>query len=247
MVRSMVVLAAGTVALVGVAYEFGMKPWRRRWLAGPDAAERALPGDDVVADADFCQTMAITIDAPPSAVWPWLTQQGYGRAGWYSYDAMDMRGHSSREIRPELQHLVVGDSVPFAPGLGFRVEALEPGHALVLSADSEALAAPGGGSPEPAGEPTEREGAGLGLVGKLADANAGAFRMSWAFVLEPVATGRTLLLERFRTRATPGPATVLVRPIVDNGHFLMTRKHLLGIKERAERTPGAPGAAAGAA
>jgi hypothetical protein len=61
--------------------------------------------------------------------------------------------------------------------------------------------------------------------------------MTWAFVLEPAGSGRTRLIERFRTRATPGPATPLVRPIVDNGHFLMTRKHLLGIRQRAERTP----------
>jgi len=237
MVRRILVLATGVVALVAVAHELGMKPWRRRWLANPDESARVLPGDLIVPDADFSQTMAITIDAPPAAVWPWLLQLGYGRAGWYSYDAIDMRGRSSREIRPELQQLSVGGSVPFAPGLEFRVEALEPERALVLSADSEALAAPGSGSPEPGAEPAEREGAALGLVGKLADANAGAFRMTWAFVLEPVDTGRTRLLERFRTRATPGPATVFVRPIVDNGHFLMTRKHLLGIRQRAERTP----------
>ena len=231
--RRMLALATGAVAFVVAAHEFGMKPWRRRWLAGPDESSRELPGDSLVADADSCQTMAVSIDAPPSAVWPWLMQLGYGRAGWYSYDAIDMRGRSSREIRPEFQQLEVGDQVPFAPELGFRVEFINPDHALVLSADSESLAATGTG---PQGA-AEREGAGLRLVGTLSDANAGAFRMTWAFVLEPVGIGRTLLLERFRTRSTPGPAAALVRPIVDNGHFLMTRKHLLGVKQRAEQAP----------
>jgi hypothetical protein len=31
-------------------------------------------------------THAVTIDAPPSAIWPWIVQAGYGRAGWYTHE-----------------------------------------------------------------------------------------------------------------------------------------------------------------
>lgn len=60
------------------------------------------------------------------------------------------------------------------------------------------------------------------------------FQMSWTFVLEPVEHGRTRL-ERFWTRITPGPATLVVGQLFDVSHFLMTRKQLLGIRDRAER------------
>jgi hypothetical protein len=228
MLRSVLTTVTGAVALGAAAYELGYRPWRRRWLAGPEESARGLPGDALVPDADFNQTMAITIDAPASAVWPWLLQMGYGRAGWYSYDAIDMIGRSVRDVRLDLQQLEVGETIPFAPGMGFRVEILEPQRALVLYADSETAAAPKDAVPE-------AEGAGLKLAGLLSDANASAFRLTWAFVLEPAGVGRTRLLERFRTRATAGPATPFVRPVVDVGHFLMTRKHLLGIRERAEQ------------
>jgi hypothetical protein len=36
--------------------------------------------------ADIVATRAIGIDAPPSAIWPWLVQMGSGRAGAYTYD-----------------------------------------------------------------------------------------------------------------------------------------------------------------
>ena len=48
-------------------------------------------------------THAITIDAPPEAVWPWLVQLGSGRAGWYAYDHIDNGGRPSatgRRVTP---------------------------------------------------------------------------------------------------------------------------------------------------
>src|SRR6185369_12325462 len=83
------------------------------------------------------ETRGITIDAVVEDVWPWLMQLGYGRGGWYSYDKLDMKGHSATEILPEWQGLQVGDTVPTHPDGGFEVRALEPGRALVLYVDSE--------------------------------------------------------------------------------------------------------------
>jgi hypothetical protein len=51
-----------------------------------DEAARPLPGDDLFDAADIVATRAIGIDAPPSAIWPWLVQMGPGRAGAYTYD-----------------------------------------------------------------------------------------------------------------------------------------------------------------
>jgi hypothetical protein len=106
-----------------------VRPWALRWGATEEEAARPLPGDEVVAKADFVATRAITIDAPPDQVWPWLVQIGSGRAGWYTYDRIDNAGvPSATEILPELQQLQVGDLIPMVAGkdIGLRVKELEP-------------------------------------------------------------------------------------------------------------------------
>ena len=98
------------------AYARIVRPWALRWGATKEEAALPLPGDQVVAKADFVATRAITIDAPPDQVWPWLVQIGSGRAGWYTYDRIDNAGvPSATEIIPELQRLAVGDLIPWWP------------------------------------------------------------------------------------------------------------------------------------
>jgi hypothetical protein len=50
---------------------------------------RPLRVDAMIPDPLFTSTQAVTIDAPPEQVWPWIAQMGAGRAGWYSWDAID--------------------------------------------------------------------------------------------------------------------------------------------------------------
>ena len=74
---------------------------------------RPLPVDSLVAEPIFTSTHAITIDAPPKQVWPWIAQMGAGRAGWYSWDAIDNGGTpSATSIRPDFQTIVAGDVMP---------------------------------------------------------------------------------------------------------------------------------------
>jgi hypothetical protein len=87
-----------------------------QWGATQVEAASALPGDGLLPHAQYKSTRAITIDAPPEAVWPWLVQVGCLRAGWYSNDLLDNLGHpSATTILPELQHLEVGQWVPMSP------------------------------------------------------------------------------------------------------------------------------------
>jgi hypothetical protein len=240
MLKWIVGLTAGVAVSAAAGYQLAYKPWRQQWDAGPDESARTLPGDELVQNAEFTKTNAVTIEAPPSAVWPWLLQMGYGRGGWYSYDAIDMQGHSAREIRPDLQELQVGQLIPFAPKMGFRVDVLEPERSMVLYLDNELVEAQERAAKEAVeeGEPADEQASGLKVVGGIAGANMSEFRVSWAFVLDPLEGGRTRLLERFRTWTTPGPAAAITGPLIDHGHFLMTRKQLLGIKERAEMKAG---------
>ena len=87
-----------------------------RWGATAAEFASALPGDDLCVRARFECTRAVTIDAPPEAVWPWLVQVGCLRAGFYSNDLLDNLGFpSAREIIEEFQHLEVGQWVSMAP------------------------------------------------------------------------------------------------------------------------------------
>ena len=90
--------------------------WHLRWGATPAEVAAALPGDALLPRAHYRSTRAITIDAPPDAVWPWLVQVGCLRAGFYSNDLLDNLGHpSATTILPELQDLQVGNWVPMSP------------------------------------------------------------------------------------------------------------------------------------
>jgi len=117
--------------------------WRKcclTWGATADEVSGQMPGDDLMPDPDVQTTRAITIEAPPGAIWPWLVQMGSGRGGAYTYDWIEnlfaLNMHSANEILPEFQDLKVGDALPLgskAPRL--RVEVLDPDRALVVRSE----------------------------------------------------------------------------------------------------------------
>jgi hypothetical protein len=112
------------------------RDWHQRWGATETELRAAMPGDDVIEDVAYLATRAITIDAPPEAVWPWLVQVGCLRAGFYADDLLDNLGHpSAREILPEFQHLEVGQWVPMSPTptdtTAFKIAAFEENRWLL--------------------------------------------------------------------------------------------------------------------
>lgn len=187
-----------------------LRPWYTRW--GTSAGERAatLPGDELVPQAHYRMDHAVTIDAPASAVWPWVIQLGQDRAGFYSYAWLEnLAGAEIRNadrIVPEWQHREVGDLVRamppdwlggrFGKDVGWRVARLDSGRALVLE--------------------------------------------NWgAFVVHPIDERTSRLHVRIRGDGTPSVASTLLAPagllIFEPMHFVMERGMLLGIKRRAER------------
>ncbi len=123
---ALVLIATGLIAVGFVGF---YRPWQLSWGATLDEVAREMPGDDVVSGPNFKATRAVTIDAAPEAIWPWIVQIGFGRAGWYSYDLLDNFGHPSAErVLPEFQRIEVGDPIPMGPGgsTGVWVKAFEP-------------------------------------------------------------------------------------------------------------------------
>jgi hypothetical protein len=110
------------------------RPWQLKWGATAEEVGRSLPGDEVVRIPTFNATRAVTVDAPPEAIWPWIVQIGFGRAGWYSYDLLDNFGHHSAErLLPEFQHIEVDDPIPMGPGesTGVWVKEVEPDRSIL--------------------------------------------------------------------------------------------------------------------
>lgn len=188
-------------------------PGFRSWGTTDDEATQVLPGDDLRPNPWLQSTRALTIDAPPEAVWPWLLQIGDRKAGWYSYDWVErsvgcryVDGHSSTRVVPELQDLQVGDPVWFAPRVSIPVTSLEPNRHLVIGSSWAFVL-----EPLPEGRT------------RLIVRTRGGWMHEWLAdhpALRPI-------------------GDVVDHVVGEPLHFAMERKMMLGIKERAERLAGA--------
>jgi len=119
-----------------VVYRAFVRDWVLTWGATTHEATARLPGDELLENADGIATRAITIDAPASAVWPWLAQMGPGpRGGAYTYDwienllGLDM--HSADHVLPEFQHPQLGEGFGFGANR-MSYQLIEPGRVLAM-------------------------------------------------------------------------------------------------------------------
>lgn len=129
---------AGLAAAAGLAaYRLLARRRLLRWGATDHEAGRPMLGDDIVHGPHTTSTRALTIDALPRHVWPWLAQMGEGRGGLYSYDALDrlfgyITGPSADTVLPEFQDIAVGDEIPLGRGPNWPVVAVDRGRVLVI-------------------------------------------------------------------------------------------------------------------
>lgn len=102
--------------VVSVAAYLVFRHWQLRWGATREEYSASLPGDELVTSPDFNATRAITIEATPGEIFPWIVQIGSGRAGWYSIDRIDNAGiPSATQILSEFQQIEPGLFIPFTP------------------------------------------------------------------------------------------------------------------------------------
>jgi hypothetical protein len=130
--------ALGVFVLVMAAYFLIARPYQLRWGATDEEVNRPMPGDELDAHPTFLATRAITINAAPKDIWPWLLQMGYSHAGFYGYDILENIGsprgmRSATTIVPELQNFKVGDAVPLSAAGGLVFYAIEPERYLIWS------------------------------------------------------------------------------------------------------------------
>jgi hypothetical protein len=200
--------SAVPVALLsaGMAYWLGLRSWHIRWGATDDEVARPLPGDEIVPRRRNWSTRAITIAAPAEYVWPWIAQIGQGRGGLYSYDWLEN---------------LAGCDIHSTNQIIPEFQYLEVGDVIRLGPEGYPA------YPVAAVEP------GRALVLGGDDPELGPH--SWAFVLEPIDDRTTRLIVRSCGDYPPTLANFVIwRVLTEPLHFVMERKMLLGIKQRAE-------------
>lgn len=203
-------MAVGSAGAYAVLHRLGA-------TSGSTAAERAraLPGDELIDDPSLVTNHAATLGAPPARVWPWLTQMGWHRGGWYTprwVDRLLFPGNwpSADHLDPALvRDLRPGDRIPDGPPgtAEFVVETADPPRVLVLHSRSHL----------PPGWDTTH-GASLDWV--------------WTFALDPAPGGRTRLLIRNRGRVHPTWLDLAYRAAVVPADHVMTRGMFRGLDER---------------
>lgn len=179
MTSTRVIAGTAVAGAAAAVYARWVRPRLVRWGASDEEVSGPYPGADLVPGGQRGVTMAVTIDAPPERVWPWLVQLGGDRGGWYSWDHLDNAGRpSAREVHPEWQDLAVGDHMKYrtrrrGPVDAWEVAALEPNRFLGLY-----------GSSDLRGRPLDRRGP------RPAVYTEGL----WGFLLEELPGGRTRLV-----------------------------------------------------
>lgn len=206
-VANLAALCAGATAL----YLLVLWPWMRTWGATPAEINATLPGDDIVSAPNIRTTKGVTVQAPPQAIYPWLLQIGVDRGGMYSYDGLEnlfgLDVHTTDRIVPQYQNVQVGDFWRFTP----KDYVLNPGPGLYVRRLIE----------------NEVVLLCFGLENKPQET---CFD-SWQFVLVAQSDGSTRLLLRSNMaieQELPVKLTYFIQ-------FIMERKMLLQIRERAEQ------------
>jgi hypothetical protein len=180
-----------------------------------------LPGDERVPAPLVTQTLAVTINARAAAIWPWLAQIGQERGGLYSYELLENTArcqmHNADRIAPEWE-LHAGDLVRLGPP-GFpvhKVVGLQRGQWLLLA-----------GADIKTGDVPE-----LPRPGQAEYTN-----YSWVFYLQEQPDGATRLITRNHLDYAPRTVAlnVMWQWFTDPIGFVMTRRMLLGIKQRVEK------------
>jgi len=231
------IIAVSVAAGMAIAYGLQLREQSRSWGVASGDAANELAGDDLVADPDHVDTRSLSIDAAAGDVWPWIAQLGYGRGGWYSYAPIDRPwspgggspGSSADSILPEYQDLDVGDIVPTHRSGGFEAKVVEADEALVLYLDDTMVREQ---LQQSVAEHAEGDEETSEAVSRME--NMPAFRLSWAFILEPEGGGSTRLIERFRVHMDLTDQQRMGLPFMGLGVFALMRSQMLGIKQRVE-------------
>ncbi len=189
------------LAVLAVVVIIALLPWMDSWGATDDEIAASFSGDELVPSPRLFYTRAVTINATPEEIYPWIVQLGADKGGMYSYTWLEgliqCPQTNADRIHEEWQGLKVGDKVLMCKNdmpPGYEVAKIEPNRAIVMGHQTD-----------------------------------GTWTDVWQFLLIPQADGTTRFVVRSRN-SLDGWFWDAIRP----GEFIMMRRMMLTIKERAE-------------
>jgi hypothetical protein len=198
-----------SILLLITCYILFLRTSLMHWGSNNKEVGRYYVGDSVLLQPDYENTLAITIDTPPSAVWPWVVQMGLNKAGFYSFTWLEnifgCELHNADRIHPEWQNTQPGDYEPVCASAeknkmnGWTIMAVIPNKSMVYKSSADA---------------------------------------SWmmGFYIDSVGENRSRLITRMRYIA-PKQFWLYItdKAWMEWAHCVMQRGTLIGIKKRAEK------------
>ena len=129
------------LAIIGVIGIVLLMPWMDRWGATDNEVTAGYTGDDLVPSPRITYTRAVSINATPEEIYPWIVQLGAEKGGMYSYEwfetgILQCELVNADRIHEEWQDLKVGDPMKMCPGTSgpppYEIAIIEPNHAIVM-------------------------------------------------------------------------------------------------------------------
>jgi hypothetical protein len=127
--------------VIGVIVVVLLMPSIDRYGATTQEISASLPGDELVPSPNIGYTRAISVNALPGQIYPWIVQIGAGKGGWYSYEwfetnVLRCQNTNADRVHEEWQGLQVGDKVKMCPDENmppaYKVARMDPNQAIVL-------------------------------------------------------------------------------------------------------------------
>ncbi|HLO29894.1 MAG TPA: hypothetical protein VK249_12200 [Anaerolineales bacterium] len=160
-----------------------LTPWMDRWGATDAEIAASFPGDEFLPKPASFVNRAVTVNATPEEIYPWIVQLGANKGGMYSYTKLETYLLNcplvnADRIHEEWQDLKVGDAMKMCPH-----EPAPPPYIIVQMVPNQAIVM------------------GHQENGKWVDL--------WQFIILPQKDGTSRLITRTRTMATGGFWTII--------------------------------------
>lgn len=209
--KLMLIGIIGTVVIAVIYFAF-IRPWIFRMGCTKEEIKMSMQGDELVKEANYAYTQAVTVNAPREYVWKYLIQVGYKRGGWYNLDFVNRaadknyfyeNSKSAERIIPELQNLTEGDKIYFVPVMPpFEIIDLKDSEHMLMAAKDEK-----------------------------------GYRNTWIYQLKDIGDNKTRFYVRWISREDNTFSAKMFNLLVvePGGAGIQQSLNLKGIKRRAER------------
>jgi len=181
LLKTLGILAGLTVLAVTIIAM--ITPWMDRWGATDEEIAASFPGDELLLEPASFLNRAVTVNALPEEIYPWIVQLGAGRGGMYSYTSLETYLLNcplvnADRVHEEWQDLKVGDEMKMCPN-----EPAPPPYIIAQIVPNEAIV--------------------------MGHQENGEWVDVWQFIIVPQKDGTSRLITRTRTMATGGFWTII--------------------------------------